>query len=290
MSETAPPAGTLRCGDRVFTVGARPLVVGIVNVTPDSFSDGGRFASVAAAVEHGLGLIQDGADVLDIGGESTRPGAAAVSDVEEQARVLPVVEGLARQGVRCLSIDTRHATTAARCLDVGASWINDVSGLTHDPRMPAVARKAAAVVLMHWRAPDPNPVQDQARYHDVVEEVYAALSARVAAAVEHGVEPARIIVDPGIGFGKTVDDNVALTRSLRRFSDLGPVLYGPSRKRFLGALAGVERAEDRDPATLAAVCFAATRGADLVRVHDVSGAVQALRVMTALSRVLPSAP
>lgn len=276
---------TLSCGDRQLQLGARTYVMGIVNVTPDSFSDGGRALDRDAAVAHALSLLDDGADVLDLGGESTRPGARPVSPDEELARVLPVVEALVGRGVRCLSVDTRNATTARACLDAGASWLNDVSALAHDEGMAAVATGFDAVILMHARG-EPETMQEGViEYDDVVEDVVRYLEERVAFATANGVPRERLLVDPGLGFGKRLGHNLALTRGLGRLTTVASgVLYGPSRKRFLGELTGVAVAAERDRATVGAVCYAATVGADVVRVHDVKGAVEALRVVDALAR------
>lgn len=276
---------TLRCGDRAFALGERTLVMGIVNVTPDSFSDGGRFLGVDAAVDHALRLLDDGADVLDLGGESTRPGAAEISAADELARVLPVVERLTARGVRCLSIDTRRATVAAACLAAGAAWVNDVSALRDDADMAAVAASADAVVLMHRREMNADSSGDDVSYRDVLGEVHGFLAERVAAAVHAGVARDRIVIDPGLGFGKSVDDNLRLLQATARLRGVAPVLVGPSRKRFLGAVTGIERADQRDAATHGAVALAALAGADLVRVHDVKGAVAVARVVRAARSV-----
>lgn len=276
----------LRCGDRTFSLGERTLVMGIVNVTPDSFSDGGRYLDVGAAVAHGQRLLAEGADVLDVGGESTRPGAEPVLVDEELQRVLPVVVGLVAAGARCISVDTRNARTARACLAAGASWVNDVSALQHDPHMLEVARGADAVVLMHAREMSTGAGGDEVRYEDVVAEVCGFLASRVHAAVGGGIPASRLVVDPGIGFGKRVEDNVALTRALATMHDVGAaaVLYGASRKRFIGVLAGIAEPKSRDAASVGAACFAAMHGADIVRVHDVGPTVQALRVVDALTR------
>ncbi|MBI1946707.1 MAG: dihydropteroate synthase [Deltaproteobacteria bacterium] len=276
---------TLRCGDRTYALGARTLVMGIVNVTPDSFSDGGRFLAGDAAVAHALRLLGDGADVLDLGGESTRPGALEVAPAEELARVLPVVERLVARGVRRLSIDTRRASVAEACLAAGASWVNDVSALHDDPEMARVASRADAVVLMHRREMQAGEPGDDVRYRDVLGEVHGFLAERVAAAVAAGIAKERILVDPGLGFGKSVEDNLRLLNNAARLRGIAPVLLGPSRKRFLGALTGVEQADERDAATHAAVALAAQAGADVVRVHDVKGAVAVLKVLEAARRV-----
>lgn len=277
-------AAVLRCGDRELVLGTRTFVMGVVNVTPDSFSDGGRFLGEDAAIAQGLRLLDDGADVLDLGGESTRPGAAEVSPDEELSRVLPVVRGLVARGVRCLSIDTRRAAVAEACLAAGASWINDVSALRDDPAMALVAARADALVLMHRREMTPGESGDRVRYGDVLAEVHSFLAERVAAAVNAGVPRERLLVDPGLGFGKSVDDNLTLLKSTARLRGIAPVLLGPSRKRFLGALTGIERAEERDAATHGAVALASLGEADVVRVHDVKGAVAVLKVLEAARR------
>lgn len=243
---------------------------GIVNVTPDSFSDGGRFLDPQAAIDHGAALASDGADVLDIGGESTRPGAAPVDTAEEIDRVVPVIEGLAAAapGVT-LSIDTRHAAVADAALAAGATIVNDVSGAA-DPRMLAVVvRHGAGLVLMHMRG-TPETMQSEPTYDDVTAEVAAYLEARAGAAIEAGADGARLWIDPGIGFGKTLDHNLTLMRDLERFIGMGrPVLLGASRKSFLGTLTGREVPAERVAASLACVVRALEAGVDAVRVHDV---------------------
>lgn len=276
---------TLACGERQLALGSRTFVMGVVNVTPDSFSDGGRSCTTEAAVAHALSLLDDGADVVDVGGESTRPGAKPVTTAEELSRVQPVVEALVASGVRCLSVDTRNAATAKACLEAGASWLNDVSALRHDDGMAEVARGFDVVVLMHARGEPETMQRGVIEYDDVVEDVARFLEERVAFAVSRGLSREQLLVDPGLGFGKRLPHNLALTRGLSRLSDVGAgVLYGPSRKRFLGELTGVSVAAERDRATVGAVCYGATVGADVVRVHDVKGCVEALRVVDALVR------
>ena len=260
--------------------------MGIVNVTPDSFSDGGRYADVAAAVEHGLQLHRAGADIVDVGGESTRPGAARVDPATEAARVVPVITGLAAAGVP-LSIDTTRAAVAAAALEAGAIAINDVSGGLADPAMAAVAREAGCPwILMHWRGHSREMAQ-LAVYRDVVAEVRAELLDRVEAATAAGVDPGQIILDPGLGFAKTAEHNWALSRHLDVFVDLGfPILFGASRKTYLGRLladaAGEPRPVDRrEDATLATSVLAVAAGAWGVRVHDVRATVDALAVWRA---------
>ncbi len=274
-----------RCRDHSLALGARTLVMGIVNVTPDSFSDGTRFADVQDAVVHGARLADEGADLVDVGGESTRPGADPVPRDEELARVLPVIEGIcaARPDV-AVSVDTRHAEVAARALAVGAAVVNDVSG-GRDPAMFEVVRDSGAgLVLMHMRG-DPATMQDDPRYEDVVAEVHEYLRERVEAAVFSGIAADRLSVDPGIGFGKDLEHNLAVLRALEAFTDLdAAVLVGVSRKRFVGSLSGVERAVDRLEGSIAAAAWCAANGADVVRVHDVAATVRALRVTDALWR------
>jgi dihydropteroate synthase len=264
----------------------RCLVMGVVNVTPDSFSDGGRYATTASAVEHGRALRAAGADCVDVGGESTRPGAARVDADEELARVLPVVAALAADGIR-VSVDTTRARVAARAVEAGAVLVNDVSGGRADPDMAAVvAATGAAWVLTHARGHS-RDMYATAVYDDVVEDVRAELLARVDDAVAAGVDPARLVLDPGIGFAKLPEHNWTLLANLDRLVALGfPLLLGASRKRFLAqALPG--GAEDhppqrRDAATLATTVLAAQAGAWGVRVHDVGPSADAVRVVAAL--------
>jgi dihydropteroate synthase len=259
--------------------------MGIVNVTPDSFSDGGRFADREAAVAHGARLVDEGADLVDIGGESTRPGAQPVPIDEEVARVIPVVEGLrAARPDAVLSVDTRRSEVAAAALGAGVHVVNDVSAGA-DPAMFAVAREAhAGLVLMHMRG-DPRTMQDDPRYDDVVAEVHEHLRERVEAALFAGIEPGRVAIDPGIGFGKDLGHNLDLLRSLGRFTDLDAALVlGVSRKRLIGTLTGVEEPGDRLEGSLAAAVLGAAAGADVVRAHDVAATVRALRVADAIVR------
>ena len=265
-------------------------IMGVVNVTPDSFSDGGAFSDADAAIAHGLRLAFEGADLLDIGGESTRPGAAAVAADEECARVLPVIAGIhaADPAIR-ISVDTSKAAVAAAALDAGASYVNDVTALRGDPEMAAlVAERGADVCLMHMRG-TPRTMQAEAVYDDVVEDVKAFLHERIEAAVAAGIAVERIEVDPGIGFAKTIDHNLALLDDLRALTALGrPIVLGTSRKSFLGRITGRETAE-RMPATLATVVMGLERGAEVFRVHDVAPARDALAVAAAtLARRWPT--
>jgi dihydropteroate synthase len=274
-----------RCGDRALPLGVRTLVMGVVNVTPDSFSDGGMFDDAQAAVAHAARLTDEGADIVDIGGESTRPGAEPVPLAEERRRVLPVIEGVrAARPEALISIDTRHAAVAADALAAGATIVNDVSGGADDEMLPVVVKAGAGLVLMHMRG-EPGTMQDAPLYDDVVEEVHEFLRERVEAAIFAGIDADQLCVDPGIGFGKTLEHNLRLLRSVRRFGDLdAAVLVGASRKRFLGALPGAEDPRDRLEGSLAAAILAAATGADVVRVHDVEATVRALRVGDAITR------
>jgi dihydropteroate synthase len=269
--------------DRILQLGPRPLVMGIVNVTPDSFSDGGRFAETEAAVAHGLELITQGADLLDIGGESTRPGAAPVSPDEELRRVLPVVERLAAQTTVPLSVDTFKALVARHCLEAGAQVVNDVTALTGDPDMAEVVRTAkAGVVLMHMQG-SPATMQLDPRYDAVVADIGRFFEERLQAATGAGIERERIVLDPGIGFGKTLEHNLELLARLEEFQRLGrPVCLGVSRKGFLGRVLGRPVAQ-RLAGALAAVCFAqARRAVQLVRVHDVQETKDAVTLLAAI--------
>jgi len=250
------------------------LLMGVINVTPDSFSDGGRYYEHDVAVAHALRLVQEGADIVDVGGESTRPGAEPVGSEEELRRVVPVVRDLAAAGV-AVSIDTRHAAVAQAAVAAGACLVNDVSGL-RDPEMRAVAaRHGVPAVAMHMPVDDPALMQQHTDYVDVVGDVVAFLRDHAALALAEGVP--MVILDPGIGFGKTVDQNLALVRRLDELVALGhPVLVGASRKRFIGVLTGAEQPEDRVAGTLAVHLASVQRGARLVRAHDVAAHRQAL--------------
>ncbi len=265
-----------------------PVIMGVLNVTPDSFSDGGRFVDPDDAVDRGLSLRRDGADMVDVGGESTRPGAGRVDADEEVARTRDVVRRLAEAGVS-VSIDTTRSTVAAAAIDAGATVVNDVSGGLADPRMlPLAADKGVTMVLMHWRAHSAT-MADHAHYEDVVAEVVDELSVRIDAARAAGVSDDRIVVDPGLGFAKRAEHNWTLAAHLDRLQALGyPVLFGASRKSYLGALLsenGRPRpAPDRDAATLATSLLAFQNGVWGVRVHDVRGTADARAVWQATRR------
>jgi dihydropteroate synthase len=259
-------------------------LMGVVNVTPDSFSDGGLYLDPEAAISHGRELAAQGADILDVGGESTRPGADEVAVEEELRRVVPVVAGLAGLGVE-ISVDTSKAPVAAAALDAGATIVNDVTALRADPAMAGlVAERGARVVLMHM-AGDPRTMQVNPEYGDVVAEVRDFLAARLAAAVAAGIDESRIWLDPGIGFGKTAQHNFELLRGLDRLAALGrPLVVGTSRKSFIGRADG-SRTDDRLGGTIATSILAAAAGATVLRVHDVREMAEALKVASA---VLPS--
>lgn len=257
----------------------RPLVMGIVNVTPDSFSDGGKHASPEAAVALARRLVAEGADVLDIGGESTRPGAEPVSADEELRRILPVVQGASRLGP--ISVDTYKADVAAKAIDAGASIVNDVTGL-RDPAMRRVcAERGVGVVIMHMKG-EPRTMQEAPSYADVVAEVAAFLRTRADDAMRAGIARDAIVLDPGLGFGKSPEHNLALIRGLRSIAECGPVLVGVSRKSFLGALTGAA-VHDRLAAGLAATAVAVQNGARVIRTHDVKETLQTVTVAQALT-------
>ncbi|SOX56324.1 dihydropteroate synthase, partial [Mycobacterium ahvazicum] len=265
-------------------------VVGVVNVTDDSFSDGGRYLCVDNAVAHGLALAAEGAGIVDVGGESTRPGATRIDPRIESSRVVPVVKELAAQGIT-VSIDTMHADVARAALENGARIVNDVSGGRADPAMaPLVAEAGVRWVLMHWRSVSSDRPHEAPRYRDVVAEVRSELLAGVEDAVAAGVDPAKLVIDPGLGFAKTGQHNWALLRALPELVATGvPVLLGASRKRFLGTLLagsdGVPRPPDgRETATAVISALAALHGAWGVRVHDVRASVDALKVVDAWTR------
>lgn len=263
--------------------GPDPVLMGIVNVTPDSFSDGGRFIDPQKAIVHGKKMVAEGAAILDIGGESTRPGASPVSIEEEIARVIPVIEGLKGCGAM-ISIDTRHAATMRAAIAAGAGMVNDVTALTYDPEsLSVVSQSGVYVCLMHMKG-EPQTMQEAPVYGDVVAEVFTYLKTRVAACEAAGVNRKRMVVDPGIGFGKALEHNINLLKDLNKIADPDvPVLLGVSRKRFIESLCPGAGAQDRLPGSLAAVLAAWQQGVRAFRVHDVAETAQALAVFKALS-------
>ena len=281
MFDTAPQ---LDCAGRLLRLDV-PRVMGIVNVTPDSFSDGGAHFDVEAAVAHGLRLAAEGADVLDVGGESTRPGADAVPAEEELRRVVPVVERLAAETSLPISVDTSKPEVMRAAVAVGAGMINDVYALRREGALDAAAELGVPVVLMHMLG-EPRSMQDAPEYDDVAGEVHRFLAERIFAAEMAGIGKKRIVVDPGFGFGKTTQHNLQLLARLERFTELGvPVLAGLSRKRTIGELTGRAAPAERLHGSVAAHLVAAQRGAKLLRVHDVAATVDALRVWNAVAAV-----
>ena len=270
------------CRSRRFEIGPRPLVMGVVNVTPDSFSDGGRYLDPAAAVAHGLQLLADGADILDVGGESTRPGADPVPEDEELRRVLPVVRELARSAV--VSVDTSKPAVAAACLDAGAAIVNDVTGLADPAMVRACVAAGAGVVVMHMRG-TPRTMQRNPEYADVAAAVGDYFAARLDMLEDAGIPRARVALDPGIGFGKALDHTLQQLARLGEYRRLGrPVVLGVSRKGFLGQITGRERS-DRLAGTLAVNCFAVAAGAaHVLRVHDVAAHRDAALLHEAIAR------
>jgi dihydropteroate synthase len=260
----------------------RPLVMGIINVTPDSFSDGGRFEQVDQAVAHGLRLAEEGADILDVGGESTRPGATAVGIQEELDRILPVIEGLVARTAVPISIDTSKPAVMQAAVDVGALMINDVNGLRSPGALEMAATLKVPVCVMHMQG-EPRTMQVAPDYDDVVADVREFLAGRIDACLAAGIDRDFISIDPGFGFGKTLAHNIELLRRLGELSDLGaPLLVGISRKSMLGTITGRNRADQRVAASVAAAILAAQGGAAIVRVHDVADTVDALKVTTAV--------
>ncbi len=270
------------CVNRRLELGHRTLVMGILNVTPDSFADGGRFFSRERAVEHGLAMARDGADIIDVGGESTRPFSAPISPEQEMERVLPVVEALSRELDIPVSIDTTKAAVAREAFAAGASLLNDVSAFRFDPDMAGVAAGSGVpVVLMHMKG-KPRDMQEAPEYRDLIGEIILFLDDAIQRAVEAGIRREQILIDPGIGFGKTFDHNFQIIRELDRFSVLGqPVVLGCSRKSFIGHILG-KGPDERDAGTLAAVAAGVMKGAQVVRVHNVPMTVDAVRVLDAV--------
>lgn len=259
---------------------SRPHIMGIVNVTPDSFSDGGKFSSTELAIEHALELVAEGADILDIGGESTRPGATPVSLEDELERVTPVIQALSQKVSVPISIDTYKPEVMRQAIAAGASIVNDIRALQEPGALEVVAGSSAGVCLMHMQG-NPQTMQLDPQYENVVEEVKAFLQARQQAAMDAGIGKERIVLDPGFGFGKRTVHNIALIQNLDKLTAIGPLLVGLSRKSVLGAIAGGDE-QQRLHAGLAASVISAMKGAKILRVHDVRATVDALKVVTAI--------
>jgi dihydropteroate synthase len=276
-----------RCGSHVIPLRRRTMVMGVVNVTPDSFSDGGSYGGADDATKHALQMVGDGADLLDVGGESTRPGSDPIPADEERHRVLPVIEAIVKERPDLpVSVDTRKSKVATAALEAGATIVNDISAGA-DPAMFHVVRNAGAgMVLMHMLG-EPKTMQENPTYHDVVADVRGFLGARIEAAVAAGIDHDQLCVDPGIGFGKTLEHNLSILREIGAFQHLGvPTLVGPSRKGFIGSLTGTE-VDERVEGTAGVVAWCAAHSVDVVRVHDVKQMVRVVRVVDAIAR--PSA-
>ena len=265
-------------------LGKRTLIMGVLNVTPDSFSDGGLYLEHERAIAHGLELVEAGADIVDVGGESTRPGADPVPAEEELRRVIPVIEGIKRESNVMISIDTYKAQVAEAALAAGAGMVNDISALRFDEGMiDVLVQYDIPVVLMHMQG-RPRTMQENPRYNDVVSDILQFLQERIAAATAGGIPKERLIIDPGIGFGKLLQHNLEILRRLDELRALGrPILIGPSRKSFIGRLTAAP-VEERLPGTIASVTLGIAKGADIVRVHDVQEVKQAVRVTDAIIR------
>ena len=261
-----------------------PRLMGILNTTPDSFSDGGQFDTIASGVTHAQGMIKDGADIIDIGGESTRPGAELVVDDQEISRTIPVIEAIRTTSLTTISIDTRKASVAAAALAAGAAIVNDVSALSFDPQLAdLVAKSDVPVCLMHAKG-DPETMQDDPSYENVLLDVYDYLSERITHAQAAGIRLENIIIDPGIGFGKTLEHNLTLIQNIALFHTLGcPILLGASRKRFIGTLGGASDASARLPGSIAVALAGISQGVQITRVHDIAETRQALTLWSAVT-------
>ena len=268
-----------------FNWGTQTYVMGVLNVTPDSFSDGGDFNTLKAALSQAQRLVEAGADIIDVGGQSTRPGAEQISLEEELRRVLPVIRSLRRELTVPISIDTTRVQVAQMAVEVGADLVNDISGGTFEPSMlKAVAKLGIPIILMHIRG-TPQTMQNLTNYEDLVGEIYQFLAQGIAKAVEAGIDRTKIIIDPGIGFGKTYQQNLELLRKLKEFRSLGvPILVGPSRKSFIGKITGHSDPKQRIWGTAAACCSAIAQEVDILRVHDVGPMVDVCRVADAIWR------
>ena len=279
---------TLDCNGRELALD-RPRIAGIVNVTPDSFSDGGKFLDTDKAIEHALALVDEGADLIDIGGESTRPGAEAIDAETEIARVVPVIEGIAKKSQVPISIDTSKPEVMRAAIGAGAGLINDVRALREDGALDAAAALGVPVVLMHMQG-DPRTMQDDPQYDDVVGEIHRFLTERLFACQMAGIDKKKILVDPGFGFGKTLEHNLALLRALKRFSEIAPVVAGLSRKGMIGTLTGHAEHADRAAGSTAAALIAVQNGAAIVRVHDVAITRDVLAVWRGVAEGATAAP
>ncbi len=272
------PPDTYKNGSFKDHLKSAPMIMGVVNVTPDSFSDGGKFINKNKALEHGIKLIQQGADILDVGGESTRPGAEVVDIKEEISRVVPVIEGL-KKHARWVSIDTRNAETMQAALEAGANIINDISALQHDPKSLSVAAAAKVpVILMHSQGV-PQTMQGNPQYNNTIEDIFKFLQERIKLCEAHRIDPDLLMIDPGIGFGKTVEHNLVILRNIKKFCDLDvPVLLGTSRKSFIAACSRDEPPDERLPGSLSSALWGLSQGAKIFRVHDVKETKQAFAV------------
>ena len=285
--QAVPPSGAVRvwqCRDKQIPLSPEPVIMGVVNVTPDSFSDGGRYLDPSRAINQALQMLHEGAHIIDIGGESSRPGAASVAADEQIRRVLPVIEGiLTKKPDAIISIDTTSSIVAQNAIKAGVSIINDISGLTQDTNMSALAREThAGVVIMHMQG-TPENMQNDPNYKNCVADILEWLQARVTALTAAGIDPDCIAIDPGIGFGKKLAHNLEILHGLAHFTSIGaPILVGASRKRFIGMVGNVESPSDRLPGSLAALTCAVLQGASILRVHDVPESLQAARIATAI--------
>ncbi|MGB9595907.1 MAG: dihydropteroate synthase [Candidatus Poribacteria bacterium] len=272
--------------DCLSNVGFRTLVMGILNVTPDSFSDGGLFVNVESAIEHAKKMIQDGADIIDIGGESTRPGAEAISIDVELSRVIPVISELSKSTDVCISIDTYKPEVAEIAIDNGACMVNDISAIS-DPKMAkVVAKSGVPIVLMHKKG-TPKDMQISPHYNSLIDEIKKYLQDKVNMAERSGISSDKIIIDPGIGFGKTVEHNLEILRRLNEFKSLGkPILIGTSRKSFIGKILNIDDPKERIDGTSATVAIAIANGADIIRVHDVKQMKMVAQIADAIIRGL----
>lgn len=279
---------TIKCRSKNLQITNTPVIMGILNVTPDSFSDGGKFLSSTPAVDHALQMIDQGAEIIDIGGESTRPGSKPVTPEQQIARTIPVIKDLASQTKTPISIDTTSSKVAQAALAAGASIINDISALQADDKMASlVAQTSVPIVLMHMQG-SPGNMQKNPTYKDVVKEVMQFLEERIDFAISAGIERSQIIIDPGIGFGKTVEHNLLLLQNLDQFQKLEvPVLIGSSRKAFIGKILGIDDPADRTFGTAASVAWAVAAGAQIIRVHDVKEMCQVAKLTAAIKNQRP---